>query len=189
MTCIVAIKGDKFVHIGADSAGVSHQTVMPRADEKCFTVGDFIFGFTTSFRMGQLLRYSFTPPSPESDDDIHRFMCTDFIDRLRECLKTGGYATKDKEQEEGGTFLVGYKNHLFEIDDDYQVGKHLVGYAAIGSGRDFALGSLNTSRNSSDISERLSDALSAAALHCSTVARPFKYVSTDTLSWHVLIEH
>jgi len=73
---------------------------------KVFANGSYVMGFTTSFRMGQLLRYAFTPPEPDTAD-LHRFMCTAFTDALRQCLKDGGWAQKDKEQEEGGTFLVG----------------------------------------------------------------------------------
>ena len=48
-------------------------------------------------------------------------MASKFIDALRECLKVGGWAKKDNDREEGGTFLVGVHGQLFAVYDDYQV--------------------------------------------------------------------
>ena len=111
-----------------------------RADEKVFQNGEFLMGFTTSFRMGQLLRYSLKPPRRHPDDEINQFMVVTFTNAVRECLKAGGYASREDEVESAGTFLVGYQGRLFEIDSDYQVGIPDDGYAAVGSGQDIAKG-------------------------------------------------
>jgi hypothetical protein len=79
MTCIVGLEHQGKVYIGADSAGVQGYNVTCRSDEKVFQNKDFILGFTSSFRMGQLLRYSFNPPTqPANKDDMH-YLATDFI--------------------------------------------------------------------------------------------------------------
>ena len=122
MTCIVGLVHEGVVYIGGDSAGVGGMSLTVRADEKVFQNGDFLMGFTTSFRMGQLLRYSLKPPRTHPDDDIHQYMVVDFVNAVRGCLKAGGYASKEHEVESGGTFLVGYAGHLFTVDSDYQVG-------------------------------------------------------------------
>ena len=62
MTCIAAIKHEGKVYIGADSAAGKGTYLTLRADEKVFKNGKFGFGFTSSFRMGQLLRYRLSPP-------------------------------------------------------------------------------------------------------------------------------
>ena len=72
-------------------AGLS---LVVRADEKVFRNGDFLMGFTTSFRMGQLLRYKLNPPRRHPDDRVAKYMVVDFIDAVRECLKAGGWASK-----------------------------------------------------------------------------------------------
>ena len=107
MTCIVGLVHEGVVYIGGDSAGVGGMSLTVRADEKVFQNGEFLMGFTTSFRMGQLLRYSLKPPRRHPDDDIHQYMVVDFINAVRECLKSGGYASKKNDVESGGTFLVG----------------------------------------------------------------------------------
>ncbi len=54
MTCIAAVAHEGNVWMGADSAGVSGLALAVRRDPKIYRVGDFLFGFTSSFRMGQL---------------------------------------------------------------------------------------------------------------------------------------
>lgn len=59
MTCIVGLVENNKVYIGGDSAGVAGLSLMKRADEKVFKKDEFIFGFTSSFRMGQLIGGNF----------------------------------------------------------------------------------------------------------------------------------
>ena len=101
MTCIVGLVHEGTVFIGGDSAGVAGLSLVVRADEKVFRNGDFLMGFTTSFRMGQLLRYKLDPPRRHPDDRVAKYMVVDFIDAVRECLKAGGWASKP-ESTEGG---------------------------------------------------------------------------------------
>lgn len=133
---------DGIVYMGGDSAGVSGFNLTVRADEKVFRNGNYLMGFTSSFRMGQLLRYAFDPPIIEQGEDINKFMTTRFVDAVRQCLKDGGYARKENEEESAGTFLVGYKGRLFKIESDYQVGTSVLKFDAAGCGESFALGAL-----------------------------------------------
>jgi len=140
MTAIVGLTRRGSVFIGGDSAGLCGLSLSVRADAKVFRNGGYLFGFTSSFRMGQLIRYALSLPEP--DGDLDRFMVTKFVDGLRDCLKSGGWARKEEEQELGGTFLVGVRGRLFTVYDDYQVAKAADGYAAVGSGDSVALGAL-----------------------------------------------
>jgi hypothetical protein len=135
-TAIAGIAKEGTVWIGGDSAGidVTNLALTVRADEKVFINQNFIFGFTSSFRMGQLLRYSFSPPGQVQGQDLNEYMVTTFIDAVRDCLKEGGFQEKENEVESGGTFLVGHQGHLFTVDSDYQVGESLDGYDAVGCG-------------------------------------------------------
>jgi hypothetical protein len=55
MTCIVGLRQGGKVFIGGDSAGISGWDVTVRADPKVFLSGPYAMGFTSSFRLGQLL--------------------------------------------------------------------------------------------------------------------------------------
>ena len=179
MTCIAGLVHDETVYLAGDSAGTSGWNLTVRADPKVFANGSYVMGFTTSFRMGQLLRYSFTPPEPDYVNDLHRFMCTAFTDSLRQCLKDGGWAEKDKEREGGGTFLVGTHGRLFFVNDDYQVGEPADPYAAVGCGSSYALGALHaTEGGKMTPQKRLDAALAAAERFSSGVRGPYTHVST-----------
>lgn len=177
MTAVVGLVHGGRVHLGADSAGVAGWSMTVRADEKVFRNGPFVMGFTTSFRMGQLLRYAFEAPLPTGD--LARFMATGFIDGVRECLKTGGWATKSSEQESGGNFLVGVGGRLFEIGSDYQVGEPADGIAAVGCGFEIALGSLYTSGQGGwPVKRRIRVALETAERFSAGVRGPYAFIST-----------
>jgi ATP-dependent protease HslVU (ClpYQ) peptidase subunit len=140
VTCIVGlVEGDK-VWIGGDSAGLAGWDLTVRKDPKVFRNGEFVMGFTSSYRMGQLLAHAFTPPPIEGD--LHAYMVTKFVDAVRDCLKAGGYAKKENDAEAGGTFLVGVRGRLFNIGNDYQVGEPMDGYAAVGCGDQIAVGAV-----------------------------------------------
>lgn len=92
--------------------------------------------------MGQLLRYALQIPQRHPDTDVDKWMVTTFIDAVRGCMKDHGWAIKEKEQESGGTFLVGYEGRLFAVHDDYQVGIPTDGFEAVGCGSQIAKGAL-----------------------------------------------
>ncbi len=142
MTCIVGIAENGKVYIGGDSAGVAGLSLSVRSDEKVFKNGEFLFGFTTSFRMGQLLRYSFSPPERGEKVEDDKYLVKAFIDSVRSCLKDGGFAATKNSVEEGGTFLLGYRGKLYTVESDYQVAKAADSFAAVGCGDQIAHGSL-----------------------------------------------
>lgn len=177
MTAIVGLIHDGRVLLGCDSAGSNGWTICTRTDLKAFTTGRYVVGFSDSFRMGQILRWGFDPPQPPANGRLERFMCTTWIDTLRQALKDGGWAKKDAEQEIGGTFLVGVAGRLFRIESDYQVGQVDHEYAAIGSGEQPALGALAaTARLGWGPKRRVRAALEAAELHIGSVRGPFHLV-------------
>ncbi|MEW1719790.1 hypothetical protein [Streptomyces sp. NPDC093109] len=177
MTVIVGLVHKGRVHLGGDAAGVAGYQLTIRRDPKVFTNGPYALGFTTSFRMGQLLHHAFKAPHPEGD--LSAFMVTTFVDALRTCLKDGGWATKEAEQERAGTFLVGIHGRLFSIDSDYQVGEPADQYAAVGCGDELALGALHaTSALGMKPRDRLSAALAAATHHSAGVSGPYTFATT-----------
>lgn len=186
MTCIVGLEHDGQVSIGGDSAGTNGWLQRRiRVDEKVFINGPMIFGFTSSFRMGQLLRYSLKVPEQLPSQDDYAFMCTAFINAVRECLKLGGYARVKDGEDHGGTFLVGYKGKLYEVEDDFQVGRSVQSFEACGCGVDFAMGAMWAgnitveNRPVLEPADRIKQALTAAATFSAGVAAPFLVLSSD----------
>ena len=175
MTCVVGLTHKGSVYIGADSAGVQGWALTVRADEKVFSRGPFLMGFTTSFRMGQLLRYKLEVPE-QVGTDVPGFMATVFIDAVRECLKAGGWATVKDGNESGGGFLVGYRGRLFTIGNDFQVGEAVDGYDSVGCGDELAKGVLFATKGKHPV-KRVETALRAAEAHNAGVRAPFHVIT------------
>ncbi|MEJ8547182.1 hypothetical protein [Brevibacillus borstelensis] len=172
MTCIVGLVHNGKVYMGGDSAGVSGYNLTVRADEKVFINGEFLMGFTSSFRMGQLLRCRFKPPYHRPEVSDYEYLVTDFIDEVRNCLKQGGYARNDNGEERAGTFLIGYRGKLYTVECDYQVGIPDDNFAAVGCGDLIALGALYASEGVGPM-KRVNQALEAAERFSAGVRGPF----------------
>jgi 20S proteasome alpha/beta subunit len=180
MTCIVAVKHNGKVHLGSESAGASGYLCRSRADAKVFKLKQMIFGFTSSFRMGQILRYSFSiPQKPEKMTDI-AFMNTVFLDSLRECLKIKGFCKIENGVESADTFIVGYNGQMYVIHDDYQVEEPFEDYACVGCGAEIALGALSSTYSlMPKVKPKLAItlALNAACQYSAYCRPPFNIVS------------
>lgn len=154
MTAIAGwIDDEGVVWIGGDSGGADEDTVFPRSDEKVFKVGNYLIGFSESFRGMQLLKYGSynstlnlknIKPS-KSKEKTHEFMVKFFIPMVRNIFRDGGFMSSHKGSEYfDGSFLVGVNGCLFMVDGDFQVGIHDK-FTAIGSGYHLCIGSMHTS--------------------------------------------
>jgi ATP-dependent protease HslVU (ClpYQ) peptidase subunit len=146
MTCVIGMLGnDDEVWMGADSLGGTTYTHEIRKDSKIFINGDYLIGFTSSFRMGQLLMYGKLPAVGKTKNkNMFKFMVTKFIPAVRKILKNGGYLTISENLETGGDFLVGVNGHIFRIAEDLQVQESVCEIVACGCGEDLALSSMKT---------------------------------------------
>ena len=185
MTCIVGLVCDGQVSLGGDSASNSNDhSITIVKNPKVFRKGAFVMGYTSSWRMGQLIQYQFMPPERDLQQDVMEYMVTSFIGGIRNLFKEGGWAKIENSQEQGGSFLVGYQGRLFTIHGDYQVAESANPYEAIGSGANIALGALftlTTAKNfdKTAIQDILQFALDASSKHNSGVAPPYTFVSTE----------
>ena len=189
MTCIVGYldKNTNDIYMGGDSAGVSDFSINIRKDPKVFVRDKFIFGFTSSFRMGQILMCcDLNLPRQEEGEDTYVYMVKKFVPAIKDVFDEEGYLQKYKDGDDrGGTFIVGYNNRLFSIEDDFQVGETLADYCSVGCGFDLALGSLYTSTDlllefggSIEVSPEdiITLALEAASEYNGGVCKPFNIV-------------
>lgn len=175
MTLIVGLVHEQQVYLAADSCGSNGHTYSLNAQPKLFVTGKFRGGYTSSFRMGQLLTFSFQPAARTEGQELMAYLVGPVVDSIRGCLKNGGYARCDSGEESGGTFLLSTEGRLFTVQGDYSVLENSAGYAACGSGTDYALASLHTTGQLPNLPplERLHLALQAAERHVTTVRGPF----------------
>jgi hypothetical protein len=181
MTCIVGLIDGRTnqIVLGGDSAGVGGYHLTQRRDSKVFRVGEFAMGFTTSFRMGQLLRVKFDPPPIGAKQDLFKYMVDPFIEAVRTVLKAGGFALVKDNVETGGVFIVGVRGRLFQIDDDFHVGEAIAPFTSVGCGAAYAEGSLfATQKLKQSARTRVRQALEAAEYFSAGVRGPFTFVTT-----------
>lgn len=178
MTCIVGITDGKTVTIGGDSATANDDYIDVSIVPKVWEQDGWAYGFTSSWRMGQLLRWAFCPP-PMTEGPIERYMVVDFVNALRMCLADGGWLKKENEVERGGAFLVGHAGRLFRIDSDFQVAEVAAGVDAVGCGDFFALGALHALGPKVPAKDRALKALEAAAAYSTGVRGPFTVVEVS----------
>ena len=172
MTCVVGLVQRGRVYVGVDSAAVSGWTRRKSDLPKVFRRGPFLIGYTTSFRMGQLLEHELQVPKQAVGQSDMSYMVTQFIEASRKLFKERGFTKVEANKEKGGQFLVGYKGCLYSIESDFQVGKMSDGYDAVGSGSDYALGAMAALTKLSP-TRRIRRALEIAAHFNMGVCGPF----------------
>jgi len=130
-------------------------------------------GFTSSFRMGQLLQYKLIPPPQDPQVDDYEYLVTCFIDSVRQCFIDNGYGNVGLN--EFGQFMFGYNGKLYYVDEDLQVGTDTNNYMSLGCGSSYALGSLFSTKRKS-LKTRIKTALEAASEFSTGVCPPFYIV-------------
>lgn len=192
MTCIVGYANGKTVWIAGDSLSVDTESmeVGTRIDPKVFqrTQGHTLWalGFSGSYRFGQILLHEVKLPSMSATDktDLHKFLVTKFVPRLRKAAALGGAASNENGIETGGSILIGLHGMLFVVDTDFQVAVPSECMYALGAGAHFASASLYTSarlghlRPDTDPIPSITLALECAEHHSGAVRRPWIIVST-----------
>lgn len=182
MTCIVGTRSRKGVILGGDSLGSAGLDCEVRNDPKVGRVGDYVFGYCGSYRMGQVLLYDFDPPEPSrrTAPEVFRFLVSEFIPTLREAMAIAGVTKVENSVEEldCASFLVGIYGNLFYVDQDYQVGWPSTNYWAVGSGAPYAIGSMYTAYKAKKRGEDLlMTGLTAAETFNAGVRAPFTFES------------
>ena len=181
MTCIIGFSDGGHVHMMGDSGGFDpnffSKTV--RKDEKVFVIdnGRFLVGFAGSFRLGQILRYQFSPPAqPEGMGDM-QYLVSYFIEELRLLLRDRGYSKISENQEslDYGTFMIGFHGKLYTIDPDFHVGISMDSVDAIGCGALFVLSAWDAADNIKNVKKRMLKSLQVTEHRCTMICEPFVY--------------
>jgi hypothetical protein len=187
MTCIVALSVGNKVFLGGDSAASDEKSglILQTVDPKVFKVGQFGIGFVESFRMGQILQYSWTPPiyKPTTGyKNLDKFMRTKFVESIKEAYQENGYGrfgnSAPEDGDEGGIIIIAVQNtgRIFIMDVDFHVAEVDVEYLAEGSGQQVALGSLFSTTAVKTPRKRVRMALEASAKFIMSVRGPFTII-------------
>ena len=174
MTCIVAIAKDDIVYIGGERAASDNDVILSTRRPKVGVVGDWAYGFAGSYGTGQLIELINFPKVLKSDDPYTLLRIT-IVEELKRLYETLGRDLEDNSTD----WLIGCKGRLFEISSsDWSVIE--LDESAIGSGGNFALGSLHTTKQYEVATPiyRIESALNAAIYLSPTCRGPIDIVQT-----------
>lgn len=186
MTCIIGMEQDDAIYIGSDSALSDSWTISSlSAQEKIFENHDMIFGVCGSMRVAQLMKHGLILPEHNTENQTDmQYLVIEFIDELRNFLKKKGtlYSSDDKIQYlPESALIVGYKNRLYVVDEDFQVSRTVGGFCCEGSGREVATGAMQILKDRNDMTpeEKITKALEASAIHTCFVQGPFHIIKYE----------
>jgi len=139
MTCIAAYldtNGD--IYMGGDSIGVLDYTYLTVKEPKIFRRKNMVFGYTTSFRMGQILQYDIDIPAHHSELKTNEYLISVFIPKIISKFEETKFLKIEDNQTVGGLFLIGYDKKIFLIEPTFSVLETESNYNSCGCGEDFA---------------------------------------------------
>lgn len=160
MTTIIGIQGDSYAVICADSRvtevdsnGKAAQSMsLKEVGFKIAQNGRWLMGVAGDVRAINILTHSFNPPIPPPSlkgRKLDHFVTTKFIPAMRACFDSEGYSSpitdnSEHQSEHGSVVMAAINGTIYVIDGDYSWLSDSFGVYAIGSGAQFALGSLAT---------------------------------------------
>jgi len=173
MTCIIGLVEDGKLYMGSDSGAMAGWDKRLRKRSKVFKVGEFTVGYTSSFRMGQILQFHLNVRAREEGETVDEYIVRGFIEAVRKALKDYGYTKVESNREEAGEFLLGYQGHLWNVSDDLQAGENVDGFDAVGCGAPYALAAMKALDGLPPLA-RIEKALAISAYFSNGVSGPFE---------------
>jgi ATP-dependent protease HslVU (ClpYQ) peptidase subunit len=170
MTCIAGIMKDGKVHLAGERGASEGSYIVSIDKPKIWKSGPYVFGYAGTFD-AQIIQYNFVPPTPEGNVD--KFMHGKFLKSLKEFYNEWDIGGKDSEI----SLLIGIKGKLYEHEaEGFTMISYDRDYVAIGSGADYAIGSLHATQNHKDPKRRLALALGCSIEFSSSCIGPVDFI-------------
>jgi len=171
VTCIVGIVKDDTVYIGGDRSVSDGTSVMSLSTPKIYIRDEWIYGYAGSLGIGQIMQI-IDIPILKKDDDPFMVLRMDMVDAFKSMMDNQGISIDDDNDTD---ILIGCRGRLFEFSPaDWSVAE--MKETSIGSGGNFALGSLYTSIDKDPI-DRIGLAIGAAITYSPTCQGPIDILS------------
>ena len=174
MTCIAGyIEQNGDIYMGGDSIGIIGSDYLISKDPKVFIRRNMIFGFTSSFRMGDILKYDFDIPDHDPKISTNEYLTSIFLVDLLERYEERKFLQITDNVAMSGIFLLGYDKRLFRVESDFCIIEDVKNYAAAGCGQDFTKAILYSLEDSGLTAEEKITKSMIAAAEFSMVKEPF----------------
>jgi len=187
MTCIVAVKKNNTIVVGADRQYVYSDSSdgIPNGPMKIWRANGIIVGVAGSGRVTQLLKYNLDIPEQKNIETDTDYIYRTIVDSVKKTLKANGACRESEKVEFISDYtaaLFVFKNTIYTLQEDFQVFEHQGPFWAIGAGRSYALGALDALYDSVPSAEELTRiALEVSAKYCVSVREPFDFLESTEL--------
>lgn len=174
MTCIVATVNEKGSYIAGDRGASDTNIILPLAHPKVWKTGQYLFGYYGSMD-GEKVMYNFNPPALRTKD-TDKFMLTEFTKALKDFYdEYFVFATQDKELDFG--MIIVANGLMYEHDaGTMSMTRFATDHLAVGSGSEYAYGSLHSTEGWSDGKKRVRTAVDAAVRYSTSCMGPVDVV-------------
>lgn len=166
MTCIAGFLEDSGdIYMGGDSIGVCGSEYILVKDPKVFVKRNMIFGFTNSFRLGDILKYDFQIPDHPPELSTYEYLTSVFLVELIARYEERKCTTITENVMMADSFLLGYNKRLFRIENDLCVLEDVFNFNSLGGGQEFAKATMyNQMKEEMNPVERVLNALDVASV-------------------------
>jgi hypothetical protein len=159
MTVIVGITNGTNVYIGGDRGVSDDETILSLSRPKVHINNNWVFGYSGSLGIGQLMEFI---DMPDAGEDPYKTLRMDVVSHMRSAIDLYSVSNAETASE----FIIGTQGRLFEMNTtDWSVAE--VNETALGSGSPFALGSLDTTKDFPATPEWRIEMALCAAITCS----------------------
>ena len=137
MTCVVGLRFDNCVYIGADSFLSDSMTGLKlRYPKKVFQVNDFIIGVCGSVRLLQTVAHKFQVAPKFVGQDIYDYVYSTFFDCLINCLRQEKCLMEADGIEvlPNSQMIIGIEDKIFVVQPDLSIFEPEEDFVCIGSG-------------------------------------------------------
>lgn len=177
MTCIVALVSDGKVYMAGDKMASNGFTGQEYDKSKVFINNGFIFGYTSSFRMGQLLEYQWKPPARSEGVSDDEYLYKDVVGSFIRLFQDNHFGHKCGTEAETGEFLFGWKGRLFRHQECHSLLEYK-SFASVGSGSYHASAALSVLLNLApewNEERLLMEAITTASMFIPSVSGSYTY--------------
>lgn len=173
MSCIIALKTPNSIILGADKCAGIHENLQVTIDNrKIFPMVRTAGWIGTSGDCSSIniLEGVFEEPEYLNDEDPYIYLIRDYVPELKDCFEKNKINPSDGMY--GIDIIIVMKNKFYHICSDLSVMDANLEYLSVGSGSEYAMGSLYSTQGM-DPEERILIALKSAEEFCPGVKGPF----------------
>jgi ATP-dependent protease HslVU (ClpYQ) peptidase subunit len=174
MTVIAALVQGNTVVIGGDRAASDNASRFTMSRPKIWSSGEYLMGYCGTLE-GEHLQSKFSPPPVIGEVDL--FMQDQFLSSL-DTFYEKWHIFKDQVDERGMGMLICVGGYIYEHDPAFMtMTRYETPFLSIGSGSQYALGSLHSTHAVKNPRTRVKIAIEAACEYSLTCGLPLDLLS------------